>query len=258
MHILIASGIFHPEPGGPSTYLLHLLPELQARGHQVEVVAFSDNAPAKDYGYPVTRIRRTRFLQRQWRYYQAIQERIHNADLLFVNSLGLPLPRIGPPRLLKIVGDLAWERAVNRGWLPPTTDIDTFQRQRYGPHVQWLQQARAREAQRANRIIVPSQYLSSMVQGWGVAPEKIEVIYNAYSAPPSGPSVPDRLALGVPEDALLLLAVARLVPWKGIDAVMQALLAVKNGYLWIAGDGPDLAHLRALAIQFNLGERVRF
>ena len=45
MQIFIATGIFHPEPGGPATYLYHLLPELQARGHDVTVLTFGDDRP---------------------------------------------------------------------------------------------------------------------------------------------------------------------------------------------------------------------
>jgi hypothetical protein len=38
MKLFIATGIFHPESGGPATYLHGLLPAVQAAGH--------DRAPA--------------------------------------------------------------------------------------------------------------------------------------------------------------------------------------------------------------------
>ncbi len=40
MRIFVATGIFHPEPGGPATYLYRLLPELVARGHTVRALTF--------------------------------------------------------------------------------------------------------------------------------------------------------------------------------------------------------------------------
>ena len=127
MHIFVATGIFHPESGGPATYLYRLIPELQARGHHVRVLTFGD-APTADYPYPLTRIKRQPLPVRWIRYAIAARAELRRADLVFINSLGLPLidaQRL--PRVLKVVGDLAWERAVNKGWLSPTEDIDGFQ-----------------------------------------------------------------------------------------------------------------------------------
>ena len=73
MRLFIATGIFHPESGGPATYLHHLLPEVVARGHQVTLLTFGD-APSADYPYTVIRISRQQsYPVRQWKYYQAAQ-----------------------------------------------------------------------------------------------------------------------------------------------------------------------------------------
>ena len=261
MHIFVASGIFHPESGGPATYLHRLLPEIVARGHHVRVLAFGD-APTDGYDYPLTRIPRRALPVRWLHYARAARPEISRADLIFFNSLGLPLVGAGrKPRVLKVVGDLAWERAVNKGWIPPSEDIDAFQRGRYPLRVRLIQAQRTREVQRMDKIIVPSNYLREMVIGWGAPPERVQVIYNAL-APDAEASTISRTdahaALGLDADVPLLLTVARLVPWKGIDHLIRAIRALPEVRLIVAGEGPDEARLRALAEAERVTERVTF
>lgn len=260
MRIFVASGIFHPEPGGPATYLYRLLPELVARGHAVRVLTFGDG-PTAGYPYPLRRIPRRALPLRWAQYARAARQEMRRADEVFLNSLGLPLlGGRGVPRVLKVVGDLAWERAVNKGWIAPTEDVDAFQHGRYPWRVRLLQAQRAREVRRADRVIVPSRYLRDMVIGWGAPPERVHVIYNAL--PPDSQTAAlsqaeARAALGLGAEPLLL-TVARLVPWKGIDHLIRALPAVPEARLLVAGEGPDEARLRALAAAEGMSARVTF
>jgi glycosyltransferase involved in cell wall biosynthesis len=260
MRIFVASGIFHPEPGGPATYLYRLLPVIQAHGHQVRVLTFGD-APVQEYPYPLTRISRRALPVRTAEYARAAWPEIRHADLVFINSLGLPLIGLGGrPRVLKVVGDLAWERALNKGWIPPTEGIDLFQTRRYDLRVRLLQAQRAREVRRMDRIIVPSRYLRDLVTGWGAPPERVQVIYNALA--------PDHRAVTISpaeararlhlKDGPLLLTVARLTPWKGIDHLIRAIRQVPDVRLLVAGDGPEDVRLRALAESEGAAERVIF
>jgi glycosyltransferase involved in cell wall biosynthesis len=260
MRIFVASGIFHPESGGPATYLYRLLPEVQAHGHTVRVLTFGEG-PMDGYPYLLRRIPR-RALPLRWADYARVAwGEMRRADVVFVNSLGLPLIGGGDvPRVLKVVGDRAWERAVNRGWIAPTEDIDAFQQRRYPWRVRLAQAQRAREVCRADCVIVPSRYLRDMVIGWGAPPERVHIIYNAL--PPDAASAnlgqaEARAALGLGTEPLLL-TVARLVPWKGIDHLIRVLPAVPEARLLIAGDGPDEARLQALTVSEGVGERVTF
>jgi glycosyltransferase involved in cell wall biosynthesis len=265
MRIFVASGIFHPESGGPATYLYHLLPAIQARGHEVRVLVFGDASVATDYPYPVTRIPRRTLPVRWTQYARAAWPEIRRADLLFINSLGVPLIGGGEkPRVLKVVGDLAWERAVNKGWILPTEDIDTFQTKRYDRRVALLKAQRKREVRRYRRpqdqIIVPSQYLRDMVIGWGAPRERVQVIYNALSPDACVTELTPsdaRAELGL-DSGPLLLTVARLVPWKGIDHLLRALKPLPDVRVLVAGDGPDDARLRALAASEDVADRVTF
>ncbi|GIV81030.1 MAG: hypothetical protein KatS3mg051_0384 [Anaerolineae bacterium] len=66
-----------------------------------------------------------------------------------------------------------------------------------------------------------------------------------------------RAALGLGPEPLLL-TVARLVPWKGIDHLIRALSAVPEARLLVAGDGPDENRLRSLADEAGVTGRVTF
>ncbi len=246
--LFVASGIFHPEPGGPATYLKSILPALQAFGWDLRILTYgSDNSHV--YSYPVTRIKRQRFLLRYARYALAARRHIHWADLVFAQTIDLPLRgQRRLPRVIKIVGDQAWERCVRKGWIPPEIGIDAFQHFPGDARVRWQRQARTRQIRAMDAVIVPSKYLKQLVNSWGIDPAKIHVIYNALSPPtlPSQRRADIRAELGWP-DQPTLISVARLQSWKGIDHLIAAISAMPDIRLIVAGDGSDRCRLEELA-----------
>ena len=254
--LFVASGIFHPEPGGPATYLKTLLPALQELGWELRVLTFGEDCPDR-YPYPVTRIKRQQLPLRYSRYALATRAHIAWADLVYAQTIDLPLWGAHKrPRVIKIVGDQAWERCVRKGWIPPEISIDEFQGFAGNARVRWQKRARTRQIRAMDAVIVPSQYLERLATSWGVEPAKIRVIHNALSPPPPCRSRADlRAELGWP-DGPTLITVARLQPWKGIDHLIAALSDLAEMRLIVVGDGPDRSRLEALARP--LGDRVVF
>ncbi len=247
-NLLVASGIFHPEPGGPATYLRAILPALQKRGWQVRVLTFG-KPQAGDYPYPVKRIQRKFYPLRLAQYARAAQADLAWADVVYSHTIDLPLwTRHRAPRIMKVVGDQAWERCLRKGWIPPELGVDGFQQVAGDRRIRWQKRSRSRQVAAQDAIIVPSQYLRDMVLGWGVDRAKIQVIYNALPAielpSESRQSLRAQLGWG---DAPVLLTVARLQRWKGIDHLLAALAGLPAVRLIVAGDGPDRARLEALA-----------
>jgi glycosyltransferase involved in cell wall biosynthesis len=148
---------------------------------------------------------------------------------------------------------------MNRGWIPPDTDIDQFQVRRQSLPAEISKALRSSEARRMDHVIVPSKYLKRMVIGWGVQPERITVIYNAVQLTtlPDLSQAAAREALGL-RDGPLLLTAARLTAWKGIDHTLHALSRVPDIQLIIAGDGPERSSLEALSERLGLITRVQF
>jgi glycosyltransferase involved in cell wall biosynthesis len=263
MKLFIASGIFHPESGGPATYLRELLPEFVARGWDVRALSFSDSPHLElTYPYPVTRVLRRSLPVRMFDYARAARPLLAWADVVYLHTLGLPLyGSRRAPRVVKIVGDVAWERAMRKGWIAPTAreaDIDAFQTQTLSPRVAADRARRAREARALDGVIVPSEYLKRMVVGWGVNPARVQVIYNAL--PPAHQALELSQAeaharLSLPA-APTVLTVGRLLPWKGVDHLIAALRRVPEVRLIVAGDGDILHALKAQAA--DLGDRVVF
>ncbi|MBO9362739.1 MAG: glycosyltransferase family 4 protein, partial [Thermoflexus sp.] len=223
MRILIVTGIFPPDIGGPATYVPQIAEGLAQRGHAVTVVTLSDRLDHEDGVYPFRVIRLPRRAFKPWRMGRTVLVLLRlgrRADVLFVNGLALESALanfvLRKPLVMKVVGDLAWERATGRGWT--ADDFETFQRRRYGLWIELLKALRSWWTRRADRVIVPSRYLARWVVGWGVPAEKIVVIYNAVE--PVDGVEPLPVPLKTPIKAV---TVGRLIPLKRVDGLLEAL-----------------------------------
>lgn len=268
MKILVISGTFHPEVGGPPVYLYGLLESLVERGHQVAVITYGDAALPHAYPYPVTRISRRQAIPlRLLRFAWEILREGRGYDLLFVSDYGFPAALanliLRKPMVMKIVGDFAWEFSIRHRLIDSRTDIDMFQHKAHPWRASLLKRIQASYTQRADRIIVPSRYLKDLVRGWGVPESRIEVIYNApdssqYKSLPSKEEARRRLGL----NGKVLLTVGRLTPWKGIDQLIEAVARLRAVHpeisLVVVGDGPASPDLQRLAHDRSLDGVVSF
>jgi glycosyltransferase involved in cell wall biosynthesis len=258
MRILFVTGIFPPDRGGPASYVPKVAAALVRRGHHVEVICLSDivRQVDTDHSFLVKRIRRGQFWPLRivvttfaiWRV-----ARLH--DLLYVNGLGFESAvaalLAGRPTVHKIVGDYAWERAIGRGWFTGT--IDQYQRSAKNWQLRFVDFIRTFPLWLAHEIIVPSQYLRRIVNGWGIAAEKIRVVPNAIvsRAPSVSASLPSW-------SGRTLITVCRLVPWKGVDGLIRLLPELPGTRLVIVGDGHSRDQLQALAHSIGVESRVLF
>ncbi len=111
--------------------------------------------------------------------------------------------------------------------------------------------------QRAQGIVAVSDALKNCMVELGLAAEKIAVIRNGIDAQYFYPR--DRAAvrqkLGLPPDAKIIVTVSALVPLKGIDRLIDAMLSL-DARLYVIGQGPERAALQARIAQHNLTERI--
>ena len=259
--LFVASGIFHPDPGGPATYLTQLLPALQDRGWEIHVLSYGD-APSEpfSYPYPVKRIRREATPWRQMQYSLATHREIQNADVVFEQSIDLPIFREGVPRVLRLGGDSLWERARRRNWIPEHVGITEFQNYQNSSIVQAMRSFRRRKLKRYRAIIVPSKTLGNYVCNWGASSDLVRVIENAVHTDSNVSTISKSEAkkrIDLPKGKLIL-TVARLQLWKGIGPSIRALAQLPDCSLIIAGDGPLLGLLKQEAIQHGVSDRVHF
>jgi glycosyltransferase involved in cell wall biosynthesis len=274
MNVLIVTGIFPPDIGGPATYVPVISSELVKRGHKVTVVTLSDTLDHNDVSYifRVHRIRRSLFkpLRFLLTVVRILQEGRH-AQVLYVNGLYIEAVvanwLLRKPLLQKIVGDWAWERAANKGWVEDS--FEEFQRRKYGLKLEFLKTLRSVCARRADTVIVPSQFLARAVENWGVPEKKIAVIYNSVEPVSPSPFEGEGKGEGLSSLAGLrpvsplstrfkVVTVGRLVPWKHVDRLIEALNHCGETGLVIVGDGPERGRLEAIVLENQLTDRVYF
>ncbi len=261
MRLLIASGTVAPEIGGPSTFIASAVPRLVERGIDVRVLAFAPSNAAESLDpAPVTRIARTALPGRLAAYARAYRRLARTADCVL--ALGLLLPRPTPhgvPVVIKVPGDTVWERAVARGWVAPTEEVEGFDARRHARRVEWLKRWRRAEVRRAAHVVVPSRFLRDMAASWGVRTCRLSVIPNAVPDDGHARAIDAsaaRRALGWGSDEPVVVVAGRLVRWKHVDLVFEAARAVPGLRIVVAGEGPEQRRLETLAQ--TLGVRAEF
>ncbi|MCY3935853.1 MAG: glycosyltransferase family 4 protein [Chloroflexi bacterium] len=259
--LFVASGIFHPDPGGPATYLKQLLPALQEKGWWIRVLSYGDRQEdAMAYPYPVQRIPRSSTPWRQLRYAAAAFREMQQADLVFEQSIDLPIFGTKIPRILRIGGDSLWERARRRKWIPEHLQVAEFQSHSGNRAIQMMRLLRKRKLRNVKATVVPSKALASLVHQWGASTKQVHVIDNAVHVIKEVADLSKTEAkkhINCPDD-VLILTVARLQPWKGIGPSIRALANLLQAQLIVAGDGPMLPTLQQRAAQLGVRDRVHF
>ncbi len=153
--------------------------------------------------------------------------------------------------LMRVVGDDAWERALNRQL---TQDgFANFQTRRQRLLVELLKALRSFVTRRADAVIVPSVYLAGAVRGWRVPEDRIHVINNGVTIPSRSDSREEST-----RRPFTVVTSSRLISLKRVDGIVKAMRSLPNVELSVIGDGPELSSLQALAIDFDVESNVTF
>ena len=268
LRILITSPIFPPDLGGPSVYVPSVGRYLVERGHAVKVVAFCSEPHPRGYPFEVVAIPRGPLPLRYLKAFWAVLRYAKGCDVVFVQEhlalLHVLAARLrGVPVVIRLMVDGAWEIAHRKGWCGDD-DIVTFQGKSYGWRV-----ALTRALQRlwwrwCRGLIACSEFLRQIAIGtYGVPPQKVRRIYNAYHGPRAAEVTETRdeakLALGLAGDRRHVLTICRLMVWKGVDDVIRALAELPEDVdMLVAGDGDMQEPWAALSRELGLSERVHF
>ncbi|HYF10373.1 MAG TPA: glycosyltransferase family 4 protein [Candidatus Paceibacterota bacterium] len=253
MRVLIATGLFPPDIGGPATYSAMLLRELPKRGIAVSVASFG-------------RVRHYPPVIRHIIYFFYLLVTGFSADIIYAQdtmSVGWPayFANLFLRRrfFVRVPGDHVWEQGVQRFKVSGTLDAFPVFSWRWNPYLIFLRMLQMLVVRGAHRVIVPSGYLKRIVETWGVAPSRIAVIYNSYALPSDieeKPVLRERLGL----EGTVLVSVGRLVPWKGFGTLIELMPALERFFpdirLLIIGDGPERSALDKKIQAARLGDKV--
>lgn len=243
MKILIATGIYPPDIGGPATYSKLLFDELPKRGLEVSVLSFGE-------------VRHLPKLVRHASYLFKLLKSARTADIIFaqdtvsVGLLSLIASKILKKRFfVRVPGDYAWEQSVQRFGVQES--IDDFQHNKYGWKVELLRKFQKITVNGAHSVITPSRYFKNLVSGWVKNPGKVFCIYNGIDLS----SIPPHSGKYEPRT---IISAGRLVEWKGFDTLIRLMKKMPDWKLSIAGDGPLRKELESLALTEGVNDRISF
>jgi len=248
--VLVVSGIWPPDIGGPATHAPELAAWLSARGHSVEAMITAGPPPPRE-PYPIRWTSRS--LPRGLRHaavIRTIASRARGADVVYATSM-LARAAAGAvaarrPYVLKVTSDPAFERARRHGLVSGATA--EFQLGGGGPRAAVLRAVRDATVRRAVHVICPSAFMAGLVEGWGVPADRVSVLPNP------APAVDEADAADAPEGPLLVFA-GRLTAAKNLDLALRAVAAVPEARLLVVGDGDDRDRLEEIG-RASCRERV--
>jgi len=254
MRILIATGIYPPDIGGPATYSKLLEEEFPKRGIEVSVRSFGE-------------VRRLFPFVRHVAYFFKILRAGKASDLILALdpvSVGAPAALLSwilrKPLVVKVVGDYAWEQGTQRCGVTDTLDDFVAKPVRH-PFVLILRSIQRAVARHAKQVIVPSVYLKRIVMAWGIPEKKISVIYNALDIATDIREEKDEIRALLDISGRAILSAGRLVSWKGFVALIEIMPGILEEFpdasLLIAGEGPNRAALEMLIRKHDLASHVR-
>jgi len=251
--ILVATGLYSPEIGGPATYTKILEEELRGRKIALKVAPFRG-------------VRRFPKIIRHIAYFFYLLPKSVGVDVIYALdpvSVGFPaaiVSRMMNKRfIVRIPGDYAWEQGTSRYGI--SESLDTFSKvsSGYPFFVKLLKRIQKFVTSDASIVVVPSKYLKKIVTNWGVPSRSIKVIYNANDAPKNlAEKTVLREMMGFQDK--VILSAGRLVSWKGFDVLIMLMKEVLKSHpksrLIIAGSGTDEEKLSKLISKEKLEKSV--
>ncbi len=224
MKILIATGVYPPESGGPATYSKLLEERLPALGFEVVVL-------------PFRAVRHLPKLLRHVAYFWKCLHAARSVDVIYALdtvSVGLPAALAakfsGKKFLVRVPGDYAWEQARQRFGV--TDELDEFQTKKYGVRTEFLRTIQRFVVQSARAVVVPSFYMQHIVSLWGISLDKITVIYSSIDL-----NLQYELPARRPE-GFLVVSSGRRVPWKHFDGIERAVARDSGWHFFLAENLP--------------------
>lgn len=245
MKILLISGIYPPDIGGPATYIPRFAKFLSLKNYDVTTIALKPAGQPdkeirdwKEYFIPRHKNKLIRFIHSVI----LIVKYGHKADYIYSNGLFLETSVaniiIHTKSTAKIVGDPVWERFVNKTGSKVT--LKDFN-EREIPLLQRMQRIIYNWAFASfAHLTTPGQELARTISSWSNQ-LSAQVIENGTECRHYGNEIRE----------IDVLCVSRLVQWKNVDVVLKA-CSGSGLKVVIVGDGPERKKLETLASELDL------
>lgn len=255
MKLLILTPIFPPEPGGPAKYTSEIMSRLS--DWDIEVITFTNDIAIKHQRNVTFISTHHSSIVRQFSFFIQGLFKGKGADTililepLVVGLCGLLVSTILRKKLIcKYVGDPSWEHA--RFNFPKTKDLKSYLLDK-SRRTDWRYLLTKLVLFNSRSIIVPSMYMKKLlIDCYGIGPSKLKVIYNSVDIR-SGKQI---------KFSRSLVYCGRLVNWKNLDLILDALRIVKQKYkdftFTVVGSGPEEKKLKDMTKNLELLSNVNF
>ncbi len=260
MRIGMMADVYKPHVSGITNYISLNKQYLEAAGHEVYIFTFGDldyedneprvirspGLPLTDTGYYLS-----------FRYSRKAKALLQTMDVVHVHhpflSGRLALRYCRPMRIPVVFTNHTRYDLYAQTYLPMLPEeLSASFLQTYMPPF----------CAGVDMVVSPSSGMAAVLRGLGVT-SPIEVIPNGVDIGRYLQSCGDcRGEYGFSPDDLLLVYSGRLAPEKNLDFLLQAFTgvaeAVENIRLLFVGGGPEEEHLRQLAAQTSVADRIHF
>ncbi len=249
MKILLATGIFFPDVGGPATHVRKIAEHLAGLGWKVTVVAFGDHKGSSE-SYRVVRVSRKSGKLISWFLYTLVIAReSFRSDVLYAFDLttaGIPsaffAKILRKPLILRIGGDSIWERIVEKGerYLPMRVYYEQGLFKKDKPTLYHVIRS---VVHRADTVVIPCNFLKDIyVNYYDVSENKIKLIRNPF---------PPKVSPTLESGTFTFLFAGRFVSYKNLPRVLKVFDSITAKHaqarLVLIGDGPEEAALKKQA-----------
>ncbi|MBU0458087.1 glycosyltransferase family 4 protein [Patescibacteria group bacterium] len=268
MKIVLATGIYPPDIGGPATYVCALANELSRREMEVIVVTYCHSPTLPEcqkheggslvtsHSSDAVEIVKVKFgrcpICRWFRYARALKKVGKDADIIYAFSsvsCGVPLKfaRLKKPKkILRLGGDFVWERytAVGgrrslREWYGRRSFVYSFTRLLVYSLLKSF-----------DHIVFSTRFQEEIYEGAFKRLPPHCVIENAM---PMGMS-----EIHVARHPFSILFMGRFVGFKNLPNLLKAIKKIPEIRLTLVGDGPKKEKLSKLVSNLKLRDRVMF
>lgn len=266
MRLVIATGIYPPDIGGPAGYVKRLAEALTVRGHEVTVVTYGDKSVIHEEPFTIRVVSRFgnlffRLIGYAWEVWRSAK----GCDLVYAQSPitdGAPAwlaARLRGARFaIKTVGDYAWEQYMNQKIDGVPESLESFVAHRHAGKIGLLESAERFIAKRSDSVISPSDYFKDRIlSAWGVDAGRISVVRNGIE-PMVAKDGYRMLNKDFPEGKKIIFTAGRAIALKRVDYLLSLLVDLPGYVMAVAGSGPCLESWLTKASEIGVTDRVNW
>lgn len=255
--ILIATGIFPPDIGGPATYAKNLRREFKNLGYEVKVVTYGEKSFINEERDLFAISRNQNIFSRYFKYFWKIYRLLDWADIFYALDLvsaGLPAVLVAKLKNKKAIfrtgGDFLWEKAFQAGWTNlPLAEYypakKNFKEKILLNFSKWV-------LKNFDLVIFSTDLQKNIYKKYyGLRDENVKLIPNALPQ------------ISAPEKNIArnndVIFAGRLIKLKNIDRLIKVFSEIKNkdNRLLIFGKGPQKNELEKKIIGSGQAERIK-